>query len=130
MNLLPLVNLLESESLGVQGNNLFVDMLPSEAARAILLRNPLVGTPINHEMPGYYKADFQLIVRVPAGSYDAGSDLIKQVTRALHFEERTIEDMHFKYCRPRTLPVVFPLSEGNLLEFSVMVDCCFSEEAL
>lgn len=128
MNLMPLVNLIENASLGVKGDDLFVDMLPSEAARAILLRNPLSGTPIDHNLPGYYKGDFQLIVRTPAGSYDAGELLIERVIEALSIDGVQVENLFFNYCRPRTLPAVFPLSEGNLLEFSCMFDCCFVKD--
>jgi len=126
MNLMPLVNLIEAEGFGTKGEDLFVDMLPSEAARAILLRNPLSGTPIDHEMPGRYKGDFQLIVRTPAGNYAAGETMIERLMETLFIEDRQVENLFFSYCRPRTLPAVFPLSDGNLLEFSTMFDCCFT----
>lgn len=126
MNLIPLADLIEQDDHGIKGDTVFVDMLPAEAERAILLRNPLTGTPINHELPGFFQTEFQLIVRVPAGQYDAGAELINGVINSLWMrQERQVEDMLFKYCRPRTEPVVFPLSVGNLLEFSLMFDCCF-----
>lgn len=125
MKLMPLANLLEAAALGVKGDTLFLDMMPAEAEQAILLRNPLTGTKINHELPGFFQTDFQVIVRTPASLYDEGEALIGQVVAALTLAEAQVEDHHFNYCRPRTEPVAFPLSKGNLLEFNVTFDCCF-----
>ena len=125
MNLMPLANMLQDEGIGVQGETLFVNMLPITAEFGVLLRSPLTGTPINHELPGFFQADFQLIVRAPAGQYNAGEELVERVVAALTMYERQVENQFFNYCRPRTEPAVFPLSKGNLLEFSVMMDCCY-----
>lgn len=125
MNLLPLANLLENAKLGVKGDSLFIDMLPAEAGNSILLRNPLTGTKINHELPGFFKTEFQVIVRAISGDYVGGEALINLVIEQLTMEFKDVEGLHFQYCRPRTLPVVFPLSKGNILEFNVMFDCCF-----
>lgn len=125
MKLMPLANLLEAYGLGVKAETLFLDMLPAEAEQAILLRNPLSGTPINHELPGYFETEFHVIVRTPAREYQAGSDLIDGVVKALTMANEQVEDHWFNYCRPRTEPIVFPLSDGNLLEFTVTFDCNF-----
>ena len=125
MKLMPLANLLEAAALGVKGDTLFLDMMPAEAEQAILLRNPLTGTKINHELPGFFQTEFQVIVRSPAGLYDNGEALIEKVVAALTLSFTQVEDHRFNYCRPRTEPVAFPLSKGNLLEFNVMFDCCF-----
>lgn len=125
MNLLPLSNRLVQAALGVQGKSLFLEMMPAEAQSAILLRTPLTGTKINHEMPGYYRASFQLIVRTLG--YDAGKVLTKQVMGVLTFGELALETQTFVFSRPRTLPVAFPLSKGNLVEHNVMFDCTYVE---
>ncbi|MPQ56301.1 minor capsid protein [Duganella sp. FT27W] len=125
MNLLPLAAILSSAKLGIEGETLFVDMMPADAGNAVLLRNPLTGTKINHELPGYFKTEFQVIVRATLGGYGEGLALMEQVVEAFTMEETAVANMHFNYCRPRTTPVVFPLSEGNILEFNVMFDCCF-----
>jgi len=125
MKLLPLANLLEAYGLGVKADTLFLDMMPAEAEQAILLRNPLTGTPINHELPGFFQTHFQVIVRTPAREYDSGSALMDGVVKALSLENEQVENHMFNYCRPRTEPIVFPLSVGNLLEFTVTFDCCF-----
>jgi hypothetical protein len=125
MKLMPLANLLEAAALGVKGDTLFVGMMPAAAEEGILLRNPLAGTKINHELPGFFQTEFQVIVRTPATQYDDGEALIERVIAALTMENVQVEDHAFNYSRPRTEPVAFPLSKGNLLEFNVMFDCCF-----
>ncbi|MDY7537613.1 minor capsid protein [Undibacterium sp. 5I1] len=123
MNLRPLANILAANNLGVLGTSMFFNMLPAEAEEAILLRNPLSGTKIDYELKGYFKTEFQLIVR--SHSYANGEVLIKKVIDALTLENTQVEDHNFNYSRPRTEAVAFPLSRGNLLEFNVMFDVCF-----
>ncbi|WKZ86341.1 minor capsid protein [Ralstonia pickettii] len=127
MNLMPLIDRLESEGVGTPAKTLFVNMLPAEATKAILLRNKLAGTPINHEIPGYFnKVPFQVIAR--ARHDQEGEDLINAATKALTLSEVQLGNMWIKYMRPKTLPVIFPLSKGNLLEFNVEFECCFCLE--
>lgn len=126
---MPLVNLLQDAGLGTQGADLFVHMMPAEAKQAVLLRTPLSGTPIDYNLPGFFKTQFQMIVRVPAASYDSGEQLAQNVIAALTMNEVQVENLFFNYSRPRTEPVPFPLSKGNLIEFNVMFDCCFVKGA-
>jgi hypothetical protein len=128
MNLMPLANLLQDRGLGTQGTDLFVHMMPAEAEKAVLLRTPLTGTAINYELPGFFKTEFQLIVRVPAASFDTGEELTRDIMSALTMMETQVENHFFNYCRPRTEPTPFPLSKGNLIEFNLMFDCCFVKE--
>ena len=123
MNLMPIANRIHATSLGTKGVDLFIRMMPAEAANAILLRDPLSGTKINHELPNYFHTEFQLIVR--ATGYEAGQTTSDAVIALLTFGELTLETQAFKYCRPRTLASAFPLSKGNLVEYSVMFDCCY-----
>lgn len=127
MNVMPLVNRLETLKIGVKGDTLFVNMLPAEARKAILVRSPLSGTPINYELPGYYKATFSVIVRTPAAEYESGVALMKAVTDALSIDNLQVENQFFNFVRPRTQPVTFPLSKGNLLEISAQFDANFVE---
>lgn len=123
MNLLPLATELQAKKIGTMGKTVFINMLPIDVPLGVLLRNSLSGTEIDYELPGYFRTDFQVIVR--AGSYQAGEALMEKVFNALTFSDRQLGDMHFNYMRPRTEPVVFPLSEGNLLEFSAYFDVSF-----
>lgn len=124
MNLLPIIEHLESEGLGVQAKTLFINQMPAEAPTGILLRNTLQGTHIDYELPGYFKGKFQLIIR--ANSYSVGDELITSAIAALTLSNVTLGDMTFKYMRPQTLPVVFPISKGNLLEFATVIDAVFT----
>ena len=125
MNLLPLINKIHATNIGTKGKNLFVNMMPSEIDNAILLRTPLGGTRIDYYLPGYLKAEFQVIVR--SVGYDTGLAVLKQLTDFLTFGELQIETQYFNYCRPRSTPSVYPLSKGNLIEYNVLFDCCFTE---
>lgn len=127
MNLMPLADRLEAAGLGTKGVDLFLNAMPSDATSAIMMRPPLRGTEIDYELPGFYKPEFQLIVRSP--SYEAGLAFTNQVVAALTILQReTVGNLHFNYCRPRTEPVAFPLSDGNLLEFNVNFDACYVKE--
>jgi hypothetical protein len=128
MNLEPLANLLEDAGFGRLATNIFLNMLPAEAGSAILLRNALPGTDINYEIPGYFKTHFQLVVRSPG--YATGDDIAKRVSAALKFDNLQVDSQYYVYCRPRTLPVAYPLSKGNLLEFNVFFDVIYCEKGV
>ena len=124
MNLMPLADLLEGAGVGVKGSSLFVNQMPPAAERAVMLRSPLAGSKINYELPGFYQTEFQVIAR--SHSFDDGDALIREAMDALLIEfETDIDTMRVNYCRPATEPVTYPLSLGNLLEFSVRFDICF-----
>lgn len=125
MNLLPLVEKLENDSLGTIGESIFINMMPVEPVQGVMLRNKLTGTPIDHELPGYYRTDFQVIVR--SYDYATGEALVKSVVTALTMMETQVGTIYFKYSRPMTKPVVFPLSDGNVLEFMVRFEVCYNE---
>jgi len=125
MNLMPLANLIESAGLGVKGDTLFLNMLPAEVESGILLRSPLQGTPIDYELPGYYRSEFRLIVR--GRDYVAADTLIGNVVTTLTLTNQTADTMRFNFCRPKTKPVSFPLSDGNLYEFAVDFEASFTE---
>ena len=125
MNLMPLANLLEDGGVGTKGTTIFLDMMPAEADSAILLRTPLRGSKIDYELPGYFKTEYQLIIRTPSSLYDDAMSLTDQVIATLTLTNAQVENHYYTYSRPRTEAIVFPLSKGNLLEFNVMFDCCF-----
>lgn len=125
MNLLPLAEKLEADGVGVMTDTIFINMIPVEAPTGVLLRNPLQGTLIDYELPGFYKTTFKVICRAP--NYAEGEALIQAVFDSLTVIEAQVGPMYVKHMRPRTKPVVFPLSKGNLLEFSADFDVCFCE---
>lgn len=124
MNLMPMADILQSAGLGVQGETIFINRMPPAAQRAILLRSPLAGTKIDYELPGFYQTEFQLIAR--SHDYADGEALVTQAMAMLLIEVETdIDGVRVNYCRPRTDPITYPLSLGNLLEFSVTFSICF-----
>ena len=123
MNLLPLATELQTKKIGTMGKTIFINMLPIDVPVGVLLRNSLNGTEIDYELPGYFRTEFQVIVR--ASSYPAGEALMEKVFNTLTFNDRQLGNMHFNYMRPHTEPAVFPLSDGNLLEFSARFDVSF-----
>jgi hypothetical protein len=126
MNLLPVAQKLQDASLGVMGKTIFINMIPAEAPRGLLLRNDLRGTDIDYELPGYYRTMFQLIAR--GASYADTEALLKSAITALTIKTPTaLGTMRFSYLRPDRLPVVYPLSKGSLLEYAVNMECCFTE---
>lgn len=128
MNLIPLIDHLQESKVGTKEKTLFVNMIPATAAKGVLLRNPLTGTPIDYEVPGFYRAGFKLITR--AGGYEAGEALAGRAIAALTLPHGAkLGNMVFRHCRPKTEIAVFPLSKGNLLEFSVDFDAVFHIEA-
>lgn len=125
MNLMPMAQKLEDDGFGVMGTSIFINMIPIECPEGILLRNKLSGTAVDYELPGYYKTTFQLIVRTQ--DYAAGDALIEGVIDALTLSNKALGTMSFIYMRPITMPVVFPLSKGNLLEFAADFAVAFTQ---
>lgn len=125
MNLYPIAERLQEFGLGTMAESIFINMIPVECTQGILLRNPLQGTQIDYELPGYFKTRFQLIVR--HATYAGGEELINQALDALTANEIQIGPMYVKFVRPTTKPVVFPLSKGNLLEFATYFEIVFFE---
>lgn len=126
MNLIPVAQRLQDAALGTMGKTIFINMIPAEAPRGLLLRNDLRGTNIDYELPGYYRTMFQLIAR--GTSYSDTEALLKSAITALTIKTPTqVGTMRFNYLRPDRLPVVYPLSKGSLLEYAVNMECCFTE---
>jgi hypothetical protein len=126
MNLVPLAEKLEEDGIGVVADTVFVNMIPADTPKGVLLRNKLVGTQIDYELPGFYKTNFQVIVR--ARTYPEGEALVKKVFGSLTMYETQLGTMYVKFMRPKTKAVVYPLSKGNLLEFSADFSTAFVEE--
>lgn len=125
MNLLDIANLLESQGVGVKGKSIFIYMIPSDAQPAILLRNPLTGTPYDYELPGFFRAKFRVVVRCV--DYATGKAMMDEAVAAMTVQNTQLDSMFVQYMRPIAMPVVFPLSDGNLMEFSVDMDVVFTE---
>lgn len=128
MNLMPIADLLEESSLGIKGESIFINMMPPEAKTAILLKNRLVGTKIDWELPGFYQTKFAVVIRGTDYSIGEKGGLVDMVVATLTLGPRQLGDMQINYIRPLYHPVVFPLSNGNILEWNVEFSACYVEE--
>ena len=125
MNLKPIATVLQDAGLGVFGVSLFINQMPMDCQEGYLLRNKLVGTPIDHELPGYFKTPFQLIAR--SKSHERGDEMIDQAREVLTMHDAQVEELLIRRMHAVTLPVVFPLSKGNLLETTCDFDVVFNQ---
>lgn len=125
MDLTPVADRLEETGVGTKGKDVFINMIPSEAPVGVLLRNKLQGTKIDHELPGYYKAPFQVIVRCK--TYLDGEALMSAVYSALTLQETQLGPMYVRRMLPLTLPVTFPISKGNLIELAADFEVVFNQ---
>lgn len=123
MDLTPIANKLENEGLGTPGTDLFVNFMPMEAADAVLLRSPLSGTEIDPNLPGYYRCYFTAIVRTR--DFVQGQEKMREIMRVLTIYDEDVDDIFVKRMYPKTLPVYFPISDGNFYEIQVTFDLVF-----
>lgn len=123
MNLLPIADYLEDGGFGSKSKSIFINQMPVNAKNAVLLRNPIEGTEIDHELPGYYKTYFEMTVR--SADYQKGEQKALEISQYMNVSDALIGDMSVKYLRPCNLPVAYPLSDGDLIEFRVKFDIAF-----
>lgn len=102
---------------------IFANFMPAAARKGVLVRQDYLGIQYVPELPGYFKTSFQIIVRNP--DYVEGETLAKNVSVTLNQERVVIGSMQMLYIRPRHKPIVYPASQGDLLEFSVSFDACY-----
>lgn len=123
MKLESIAEYLEGLGYGRRGKDIFALHMPEKATVGILLLNPLQGVPIDHELPGYRKGHFTVIIR--HSSYSDGKELAEQISNELTLLEKQLTDVLIKYVRPRTEPIAFPNSKGDNLEFAVTFDTAY-----
>lgn len=123
MDLEPIAALLEQTQCGVQAKTIFINEMKVGDA-GILLKASYKGVAINPELPGFFKGEFALVAR--GVTYAATRALIKKAMSALTIEQETqVGEWLVKYCRPRTLPISYPIPASGLVEFVTNIDCCF-----
>lgn len=115
-----------TQGAGVIGKTLFAYNMPETANLAVLLRQPLVGAPIDYELPGYRKTKFQVVARCKPTEIEQGRALIDGfVEKITLLRETVLSGYQIKFMRPRHDPVMYPISEGANLEFSVNFDVVY-----
>ena len=123
MILESIADYLEEKRYGREGEGLFIWHMPDDIKEGILLIDSIVGTRINHELTGYRKGKFQVIIRTQ--DYTEGYELISRISDSLTILDADMKTVIVKYIRPRTDPIVFPISKGDNLEMTVVFDTAY-----
>lgn len=129
MNLAAIVTKIEALGLGQGGQDIFVDQMESSVVNGILVRTPLTGIDIDHELPNYYRGALQVIVR--SAQHAPGKAKADALVSGLSIYETDLLDsngkgMRMKRMLPKTLPIVYRRSDGNGIEFSVNFDVAYT----
>ena len=126
MNLEAIGEYLQGEGVGSVGRNIFIYKMPDKIESAILLRDRLQGDRIDHET-GLMRGGLQLIAR--AVSQTQAKQLAQAAATALSLRDTVVEDMDIKLLLPRGEAVVFPVSDGQLIEALVVFDAIYSYQS-
>lgn len=120
MNLEAIAKKLQKDGVGRIGIDIFAGHAQEKKENGILLRDTFNGDPIDYELPGFYRTRFHCIVW--SKKYKDGQTLSLKVMKSLTMTDTVLEDMEFRYLRPRNRPNAYPLSEGSTFEFLVIFD--------
>ena len=111
-----LVGFLQDEGFGEAGEDIFAFFMPADKEGLLLLPSQM---PIREDRyaPDKRTGDFRLIAR--AEDWDTPARLLTEVSAALRGEGLTIGNMRFFYIQPSGEPLIYPKSDGDLVEASV-----------
>lgn len=126
MNLLVIAQKLQTLEFGSLGTNLFYEHMPVTVKRGLLVT---AQTPITRDkyVARLRSGSFQVIARqLDDEDYQDPEVILNGVIDAIAGENVIIGDMRFLYLRARHDPLVFPKSDGNVVEASVNFDILFT----
>jgi hypothetical protein len=118
-----LVPLLVAARLGQPGRTLFCHKMPAELTKGLVLLGDLAGTEIDHDLPGWRMGQIQVIVR--DDDHALGTQRSRQVMTALTLNDHLLPAaggagrIQLRRLRPIHDPIVYPRSEGDVMEFSM-----------
>ena len=122
MNLAPIVELLEAENFGTIGKDLFRNFMPHDVREGLLVT---IQMPVEIDRYlNYCKGSFQVVAR--GTDWESPRLVMVDVSKVLCGEGLSLGDMYFYFMRPRHEPLIFPKSEGDLIEASVNFDFIYS----
>jgi hypothetical protein len=122
MNTQPILDFLQSKGFGIGGKTLFRDNMPAKVSEGILVTNQTADRR-NPYVPSYVLGVFEITAR--ASTYDEVRATMNSVSSAMTIDGVVMGDMKFKYIRPRNLPLVYPVSDADNVEASVLFDFRF-----
>lgn len=114
---------LADNALGTLGVSIFTHHIPADVKIGILLKIPLDGIEIDPYLPGYYKTEMQMIIRHNVTSL--GEAMASSVEALFHSYSRrdylvsNVVKYSVKQMFAMTKPIRYPLSDGNLTEWSL-----------
>ena len=129
MNLDAITARMVALGLGEPGKTIFQNSMPADCMAGIMLRTPLTGIPIDHELPNYYRGSLQMIVR--SHQHASGEALAKQLLEGFKLYNTELLDqdgrgVRIKFMLPQTLPIVYRRSDGNGIEWSINFDVVYT----
>lgn len=123
MKLEFLAQVLQDGGCGTVGVDIFVHHMDGETPIGILLRNPLDGTPVDANLPDYYRHKLQVVVRHT--SQAEGDALAARVGKLMKMFNRTFNNldgslgMRVNHIFPSFQPIVYPRTPGQGIEWSL-----------
>ncbi len=123
MKLELIAKVLEDAGLGTRTTDIFVHSMPADVQQGIMLRDPLSGTPVDPDLPDYYRGKLQVIIR--STTHAAGEDLAKRVGQSMKMFNRKFYDldgaleMKVNHIFPAQLPIVYPHTPSRSIEWSL-----------
>lgn len=112
--------------LGVVGVNLFLYHSPAKVQECIILYPSNDPPMIDPELPKYFKAKFQTIVR--SNEHDTGFALCKNLEETLTQFNVELPTMSIRFIRPLYQPRVYRRSDSGALEFSITYEVRFVDK--
>lgn len=120
MNLQAILQYIQDQGHGTIGTDLFREHMP-DYQQAVLITSQV---PIQIDpYTCLCRGSIQVIAR--SIDEDLASNKAKQISSALRVSGVDIGDMHIYHMFPRNEPLVYPRSEGDLIEASVNVDISY-----
>lgn len=116
-HLFYLASLIDAEGIATSGVDLYVNTLPADITAGVMLRDPLMGHEIDEGLRGFFSSEFQMIVR--DADIDAGHARAEKIAQALTVANVGNAEVWISWCRPMTLPISYPRSDGDDIEISI-----------
>jgi hypothetical protein len=121
VNLEPIAKLLQSRGAGKIGEQIFVNEMPADCEHGVLIIPPYPGTPVNHYVRGWKRAEFRLAVR--STDYARGATYADKVHGMLTvYGELLVPGLLIKQLLPSTYPRPYRKSSGGVVEFEIEME--------
>lgn len=114
MNLEAIAQYIREENPGLI---IFINHMPAGMRDGVLLTQNASNLSIDYELPGYHRGGFQLVVR--CARYEVGKAMADSLMATLTLVNQEVGNMRVNFLRPKHYPISYPISAGDLIEFSL-----------